>query len=104
MARPRHPARKTVAASLREGQIGTAGEVSMTEIKPHGSHFGPFEAVVEGGRLTGVRPFARDPFPGTLLLSIPDAVHSAARIDRPYVREGWLKGGRRGSASTSRSA
>jgi biotin/methionine sulfoxide reductase len=70
----------------------------MTEIKPHGSHFGPFEAVVDGGRLTAVRPFARDPFPGTLLQSIPDAVHSAARIDRPYVREGWLKGGRRGSA------
>ncbi|MGG5819771.1 molybdopterin-dependent oxidoreductase [Falsiroseomonas sp. HW251] len=70
----------------------------MTEIKPHGSHFGPFEAVVEGGRLTAVRPFARDPFPGTLLASIPDAVHSAARIDRPYVREGWLKGGRRGSS------
>jgi len=70
----------------------------MTEIKPHGSHFGPFEAVVEGSRLVGVRPFARDPFPGTLLQSIPDAVHSAARIDRPYVREGWLKGGRRGSA------
>jgi biotin/methionine sulfoxide reductase len=70
----------------------------MTEIKPHGSHFGSFEAVVEGGRVTGVRPFARDPFPGSLLTSIPDAVHSAARIDRPYVREGWLKGGRRGSA------
>jgi biotin/methionine sulfoxide reductase len=70
----------------------------MTEIKPHGSHFGAFEAVVEGGRVTGIRPFARDPFPGTLLQSIPDAVHSAARIDRPYVREGWLKGGRRGSA------
>jgi biotin/methionine sulfoxide reductase len=70
----------------------------MTEIKPHGSHFGSFDAVVEGGRLVGVRPFARDPFPGSLLQSIPDAVHSAARIDRPYVREGWMKGERRGSA------
>lgn len=70
----------------------------MTEIKPHGSHFGSFEAVIENGRFTAVRPFARDPFPGTLLQSIPDAVHSAARIDRPHVREGWLKGGRRGSA------
>jgi biotin/methionine sulfoxide reductase len=70
----------------------------MTEIKPHGSHFGSFEAVIENGRFTAVRPFARDPFPGTLLRSIPDAVHSAARVDRPYIREGWLKGGRRGSA------
>lgn len=70
----------------------------MTEIKPHGSHFGSFEAVIENGRLAAVRPFARDPFPGTLLQSIPDAVHSAARVDRPHIREGWLRGGRRGSA------
>jgi biotin/methionine sulfoxide reductase len=70
----------------------------MTEIKPHGSHFGSFDAVVEGGRLVAARPFGRDPSPSTLLQSIPDAVHSAARIDRPYVRAGWLKGERRGSA------
>ncbi len=69
----------------------------MTEIKPQSSHWGAFEAVVRDGRLVEARPFARDPSPGALLLSMPDAVHSAARIDRPYVREGWLKGGRRGS-------
>jgi biotin/methionine sulfoxide reductase len=38
------------------------------------------------------------PSPGSLIHAVPDAVHSAARIDRPYIREGWLKGGRRGSA------
>jgi biotin/methionine sulfoxide reductase len=70
----------------------------MTEIRPHAAHWGAFDAVVRDGRLVEARPFARDPFPGTLLQSMPDAVHSAARIDRPYVREGWLKGGRRGSA------
>jgi biotin/methionine sulfoxide reductase len=70
----------------------------MTEIKPHSSHWGAFEAVVENGRLTEARPFARDPFPGTLLASMPDAVHSAARIDRPYARAGWLRGERRGSS------
>ncbi len=70
----------------------------MTEIKPHAAHWGAFDAVVEKGRVVGVRPFGRDPFPGTLIQSIPDAVHGKARIDRPYVREGWLKGGRRGSA------
>jgi biotin/methionine sulfoxide reductase len=69
----------------------------MTEIRPHGSHWGSFEAVVQDGRLVEARPFRRDPFPGSLLASMPDAVHSAARIDRPYVREGWLQGGRRGS-------
>jgi biotin/methionine sulfoxide reductase len=70
----------------------------MTQIKPHSSHWGAFDAVVEGGRFVAARPFARDPFPGSLLHSMPEAVHSDARIDRPYIREGWLKGGRRGSA------
>jgi biotin/methionine sulfoxide reductase len=70
----------------------------MTVITPHGSHFGSFEAVVDNGRLVAAKPFARDPFPGSLLQSIPDAVHSAARVDRPYIREGWLNGQRRGSA------
>ena len=42
----------------------------MTEIKPHGSHLGSFDAVVEGGRLTGVRPFAPRPLPGQLMQSI----------------------------------
>ena len=69
----------------------------MAEIKPHSAHWGAFDAVVENGRVTGVRPFALDPFPGSLIQSVPDAVHSKVRIDRPYVREGWLTGERRGS-------
>jgi biotin/methionine sulfoxide reductase len=69
----------------------------MTEIKPHASHWGYFDAVVEDGRLVGVRPFARDPFPGTLIDSMPDVVHAPSRIDRPYIRRGWLRGERRGS-------
>jgi biotin/methionine sulfoxide reductase len=68
----------------------------MTELKPHASHWGFFDAVVEGGRVTGVRPFGPDPFPGSLIESVPDAVHAASRIDRPYVRKGWLQGRRRG--------
>jgi biotin/methionine sulfoxide reductase len=69
----------------------------MAEIKPHSAHWGAFDAVVENGRVTGVRPFALDPYPSTLLQSMADAVHSKVRIDRPYVRAGWLKGERRGS-------
>jgi len=69
----------------------------MTEIKPHAAHWGSFDAVVENGRLVGVKPFHRDPFPGSLIEAMPDAVHSAARIDRPYVRKGWLEGRRRGA-------
>ncbi len=70
----------------------------MTEIKPHSSHWGAFDAVVENGRVVAVRPFGRDPFPGSLIQATPDVVHAPSRIDRPYVRQGWLKGERRGSA------
>ncbi|WP_426956798.1 molybdopterin-dependent oxidoreductase [Muricoccus radiodurans] len=69
----------------------------MTEIKPHAAHWGYFDAVVEGDRVTAVRPFARDPFPGTLIQSIPDVVHAPSRVDRPYARQGWLRGERRGA-------
>ena len=68
----------------------------MTELRPHASHWGAFTAVVEDGRLTGVRPFAADANPPALLASVPDAVHAACRIDRPHVRKGWLDGDRRG--------
>jgi biotin/methionine sulfoxide reductase len=70
----------------------------MTEIKPQGSHWGAFEAVVEDGRFVAARPFAGDPFPGSLLTSMPEVVHGEARIDRPYARAGWLRGERRGSS------
>lgn len=69
----------------------------MAEIKPHAAHWGSFDAIVENGRVTGVRPFARDPLPSMLIESVPDAVHARTRIDRPYVRAGWLRGERRGS-------
>jgi biotin/methionine sulfoxide reductase len=64
---------------------------------PQGSHWGAFDAVVANGRLVEARPFALDPSPGALLASMPDAVHSQVRIDRPYARAGWLRGERRGS-------
>ena len=69
----------------------------MIEIKPHAAHWGYFDAVVEDGRVTGTRPFGRDPLPGRLIEGIPDLVHAPCRIDRPYVREGWLRGQRRGT-------
>ncbi|MBP0446301.1 molybdopterin-dependent oxidoreductase [Roseomonas sp. SSH11] len=68
----------------------------MTEIKPHAAHWGYFDAVVENGRVVAARPFGRDPFPGTLIEGMPDLVHAPCRIDRPYIREGWLAGRRQG--------
>jgi biotin/methionine sulfoxide reductase len=68
----------------------------MTKLVPHASHWGAFDAVVEGGRISAIRPLAGDPAPPAMLHSIPDAVHSQVRIDRPYVRAGWLEGDRHG--------
>ncbi|PWC28109.1 molybdopterin-dependent oxidoreductase [Teichococcus aestuarii] len=69
----------------------------MSGIKPHAAHWGSFDAVVEQGRVVGVRPFHRDPHPGPLIDAIPDVVHAKSRIDRPHVRAGWLRGERRGA-------
>ncbi|TQF79253.1 molybdopterin-dependent oxidoreductase [Elioraea sp. Yellowstone] len=69
----------------------------MTVAVPHASHWGAFDALVEGGRVAAVRPFARDRFPGSLIASVPDIVHAPSRIDRPYVRRGWLRGERAGA-------
>ena len=69
----------------------------MAVTKPHAAHWGSFDAVVEQGRVVGVRPFARDPNPGRLIEAVPDVVHAPSRIDQPYVRAGWLRGERRGA-------
>jgi biotin/methionine sulfoxide reductase len=69
----------------------------MIEVKPHASHWGYFQALVENGRMVGTRGFAQDPFPASLLQSTADAVHAPSRIDQPYIRKGWLQGRRRGS-------
>ena len=69
----------------------------MTEIKPHAAHWGSFDAVVRDRRVVGVQPFARDPFPGSLIEAVPDIVHAPCRIDRPHIRKGWLEGRRRGA-------
>ncbi len=71
-------------------------EGDLAKLTPHASHWGAFTAVVEDGRLTGVRPFGDDPNPPALLASTPDIVHAPSRIDRPHIRRGWLNGDRGG--------
>jgi biotin/methionine sulfoxide reductase len=68
----------------------------------HSSHWGAFDAIVDGGSLVDVRPFAGDPNPSPLLRNIRGAVSSRARIEQPMIRAGWLEHGpgandRRGS-------
>jgi biotin/methionine sulfoxide reductase len=68
----------------------------MNRILPHAAHWGAFDTVVRDGRIIDVRPFARDPTPSPIIRGTADAVHAANRIDRPYVRKGWLNGDRSG--------
>ena len=62
----------------------------------HAAHWGAFLAEVRDGRLTAAHPFPGDPMPSALLDSMPDMVHAKTRIDRPYIRRGWLRGDRAG--------
>jgi biotin/methionine sulfoxide reductase len=62
------------------------------------AHWGAFEPVLEAGRVTAVKPFARDPDPSPIIHSIPDGLYHRIRVQQPAVRRGWLEegpGGRR---------
>ena len=52
-----------------------------------GSHWGHYDAEVEGGRVVGVRAFAKDPRSSPMLTTIPSAVHAQSRITRPMIRQ-----------------
>lgn len=55
-----------------------------------------FHPEVDGDRLTGVKPFGRDPNPSDLIYGVPAAVHAPNRVAQPAVRRGWLEGRREG--------
>ena len=59
----------------------------------HLTHWGAFEAVSDGERLTEVRPWRGDPEPMPLIGNIASAQHHPARIAGPHVRQGWLDHG-----------
>ncbi|MGD9806825.1 MAG: molybdopterin-dependent oxidoreductase [Hyphomicrobiaceae bacterium] len=62
----------------------------MIERISHCAHWGPFTALVENGRVIGAEAWPGDPAPSHMLAAIPDLMDPKVRIDRPYVREGWL--------------
>ncbi|MET3600680.1 molybdopterin-dependent oxidoreductase [Martelella mangrovi] len=60
-------------------------------------HWGAFEATVEDGRLTQTRPLRDSGADPDMIGAWSDLVYSESRIDRPYVRAGFLrKNGRKG--------
>ncbi|WP_066738579.1 trimethylamine-N-oxide reductase TorA [Cupriavidus sp. D384] len=58
-----------------------------------GSHWGAFYARVEKGRVTGVRPWEKDPRPSHQLPGVIDSIYSPTRIRYPMVRRAWLEKG-----------
>ncbi|MDP6805474.1 MAG: molybdopterin guanine dinucleotide-containing S/N-oxide reductase [Rhodospirillales bacterium] len=58
------------------------------------SHWGTFWAEVRDGRVVGAKPFEHDTDPSPMIESMAEAVHAENRIDRPYVREGFLEHGK----------
>ena len=66
---------------------------SGTTLVHTGSHWGLYDAEVEHGRVVGVRPFHKDPYPSRIIDTIPSAVHAPCRIESPMVRQGWLAHG-----------
>jgi len=59
----------------------------------HLTHWGTFEAVSDGERLTEVRPWRGDPEPVPLIDNVASAQHHPTRITQPHVRKGWLDHG-----------
>lgn len=57
------------------------------------SHWGAFWVQVRDGRAVGVVPFEKDEHPSALAQSQVAAVYDKSRIDRPYVRQGFLERG-----------
>lgn len=54
------------------------------------SHWGIYEATGTGDTL-GLRPFARDPSPSPIGLSMLDAARGPLRVRRPAIRRSWLQ-------------
>ncbi|BBB97697.1 MULTISPECIES: molybdopterin-dependent oxidoreductase [Bradyrhizobium] len=62
------------------------------------SHWGVYNVEADPkGELFSVTPFDGDPYPATYLQCLPELVRSPLRIDQPYVRLGYLRGGEKGA-------
>jgi len=67
--------------------------ITIDGMTVHLTHWGAFEAVSDGERLTEVRPWRGDPEPVPLIGNVASAQHHPARLTWPYVRKGWLDHG-----------
>ena len=90
----------TAAGALALGRL--MNSTAMAAIDPnshphrifHASHYGPFEAVVRDGRITGISPVTElDQQPtDMLMLGVTDRIQDDTRILYPMVRKSYLDG------------
>ena len=67
------------------------------------SHWGVYNVVLDDtGEIAGTTPFARDPRPAGFNPALPELVRSRLRIDRPYVRESFLRHRQKSNAQRGR--
>jgi len=59
----------------------------------HLTHWGAAEIESDGRQLTSVRPWREDPAPSRILENLAAAHRHPARVDQPYIRQGWLEHG-----------
>jgi biotin/methionine sulfoxide reductase len=86
-------------AAVRRADAAVSG-VKSTQTA---SHWGVYSVQTsEAGEVLGVTPFAGDPNPTRLMHGLPDMVRSPLRIDRPYVRAGYLR--KRGESRAARGS
>lgn len=57
------------------------------------THWGIYQARMDGDRAVALEPFDRDPDPSPIGLSMLDACQSELRVQRPSVRRSWLTDG-----------
>ncbi|MBT0956135.1 molybdopterin-dependent oxidoreductase [Alphaproteobacteria bacterium KMM 3653] len=74
--------------------------MSKPPAKLTSNHWGIGLVDVQDGRISNVAPHPSDPAPSPLNGNIPGALNGAARILRPAVREGWLRGRTGGHTGT----
>jgi biotin/methionine sulfoxide reductase len=67
------------------------------------THWGVYDVVVEGGEITRILPFSKDPDPSPIGQSLRDTVTGPMRIRRPAVRRSYLESGP-GTAREKRGA
>src|SRR6266705_2028411 len=91
MGRPPCPVTR-LSRAVRAG-TGSPQAITIDGMTVHLTHWGAFEAVSDGERLTEVRPWRGDPEPVPLIGNVASAQHHPARITWPYVRKGWLDHG-----------